>query len=186
MYHQAAKKSWPIFFWFYPPKKQFFFRGGPDFQEWGCPAKLLEIALGKYEAGLSEILTGDHRCSPISEWWWLIVFQSYELKGNMLAKKEDLVKGAKELNKMGWKSDFNMAGEVWRWRQETGKTVGVFLRIASHRKEEKMSGRSRREHQKKEGRRWRSTGHVGRRVFHKNTFSKKKLSIPPRLPTGHI
>ena len=24
MYHQAAKKSWPIFFWFYPPKKQFF------------------------------------------------------------------------------------------------------------------------------------------------------------------
>ena len=56
------------------------------------------------------------------------MFQSYELKGNMLAKKEDLVKGAKELNKKGWKSDFNMAGEVWRWRQETGKKVGVFLK----------------------------------------------------------
>ena len=27
MYHQAAKKSWPIFFWFYPPKKQFFSGG---------------------------------------------------------------------------------------------------------------------------------------------------------------
>ena len=40
------------------------------------------------------------------------MFQSYELKENMLPKKEDLVKGAKELNEKGWKSDFNMAGEV--------------------------------------------------------------------------
>ena len=58
------------------------------------------------------------------------MFQSYELKGNMLAKKEDLVKGAKQLNEKGWKSDFNMVGEVWRWRQETEKKVGVFLRNA--------------------------------------------------------
>ena len=29
------------------------------------------------------------------------MFQSYELKGNMLAKKEDLVKGAKQLNEKG-------------------------------------------------------------------------------------
>jgi hypothetical protein len=29
------------------------------------------------------------------------VFQSYELKENMLPKKEDLVKGAKELNEKG-------------------------------------------------------------------------------------
>ena len=29
------------------------------------------------------------------------VSELYELKGNMLAKKEDLVKGAKELNKKG-------------------------------------------------------------------------------------
>ena len=94
---------WSTNFHFFGGQKDLFLEAWSDFQEWGCPAKLLEIALGKYEAGLSEILTGDHRCSPISEWWWLIVFQSYELKGNMLAKKEDLVKGAKELNKKGWK-----------------------------------------------------------------------------------
>jgi hypothetical protein len=27
MYHQAVKKIWPIFFWFYPPKKHFFSGG---------------------------------------------------------------------------------------------------------------------------------------------------------------
>ena len=79
------------------------------------------------------------------------MFQSYELKENMLAKKEDLVKGAKELNKKGWKSDFNMAGEVWQWQHETGKKVGVFLRIASLRKEEKMSGGSSMNTKKRRG-----------------------------------
>ena len=63
----SRQKKLTDFFLVLPPEKTVFFRGGPDFQEWGCPAKLLEIALGKYEARLSEILTGDHRCSPISE-----------------------------------------------------------------------------------------------------------------------
>ena len=86
------------------------------------------------------------------------MFQSYELKENMLPKKEDLVKGAKELNEKGWKSDFNMAGEVWRWRLETGKTVGVFLRIASLRKEEKMSGGRKGGEEGKRGRRGEDEG----------------------------
>ena len=72
---------------------------------------------------------------------------------------------------------------MWRWRQETGKKVGVFLRIASLRKEEKISGGSRREHQKKEGRRWRSTGHVGRRVFHKNCWNCWK--VPEEFSSSH-
>ena len=59
----SRQKKLTDFFLVLPPEKAFFFRGGPDFQEWGCPAKLLEIALGKYEARLSEILTGDHCCS---------------------------------------------------------------------------------------------------------------------------
>ena len=59
----------------------------------------------------------------------------------------------------------------------------VFLRIASFRKEEKMSGGSRREHQKKEGRRWRSTGHVGRRVFHKNCWNCWK--VPEEFSSSH-
>ena len=54
-------------FTFFGGQKDLFLEAWSDFQDWGCPAKLLEIALGKYEAGLSEILTGDHRCSPISE-----------------------------------------------------------------------------------------------------------------------
>ena len=59
----SRQKKLTDFFLVLPPEKAVFFRGGPDFQEWGCPAKLLEIALGKYEARLSEILTGDHCCS---------------------------------------------------------------------------------------------------------------------------
>ena len=58
---------WSTNFHFFGGQKDLFLEAWSDFQDWGCPAKLLEIALGKYEAGLSEILTGDHRCSPISE-----------------------------------------------------------------------------------------------------------------------
>ena len=42
-------------FHFFGGQKDLFLEAWSDFQEWGCPAKLLEIALGKYEAGLSEI-----------------------------------------------------------------------------------------------------------------------------------
>ena len=78
---------WSTNFHFFGGQKDLFLEAWSDFQEWGCPAKLLEIALGKYEARLSEILTGDHCCSGqgnkftsvFKYFWWKSMMEASSL-----------------------------------------------------------------------------------------------------------